>query len=271
MDGVAGFESVELNSKLFWEKGAFLLLGPSGTGKTTVIKTALSQPGKYMDLPADGAFLWVFPGASHDLQPELEKVLDKSVFKEVKFVKSRIGECKKLKEALAKNKGKNCHVIILDDYMTYTKEDARFVKELLMHHKRHQRLCFVVATHQLRKDRTGITYDLLDHADRILFCRSPKNLSNLKSFAVRREASPASKQAMAAEFVSGGGDGVSRPRYGLSVFDACRCLFIVDYHAFEGGRSSKASYAYGKRLHYILVTLALIFTFQNSAVVRPPP
>lgn len=244
MDDVGGYESVEINTKLFWERGAFLLLGPSGTGKTTVIKTALSRPGKYMDLPKEGACLWVFPGASLDLQPELEKTLDKSVFTEVNFVKGRIGECRELKKAVAKNKGRRCHVIILDDYMTYTKDDSRFVKELLMHYKRHQRLCFIVATHQLRKDRTGTTYDLLDHSDRVLFCRSPKNLSNLKSFAVRREASSASRLAMASEFVSGGS---GRSRYGLCVFDANRCLFIVDYFAFESGKSSKDVYAYGKR------------------------
>lgn len=242
MDLDLAYETCDINTRLFWEKGCFLILGPSGTGKTTVIKTALSNPDRYMDLPEEGATLWVFPGASLDLQPELEDVLNRKIFKEVFFVKKRIGACSELRDALAKNCAKKCHCIVLDDYMTYTKEDALFVRQLMMHYKRHQRLCFIVATHQLRKDKTGITYDLLDHSDRVIFCRSAKNLANLKSFAVRLEAPAASRLAMVAEFV---GKKKNTP-YGVCVFEPSRRLFIPDYYALESGIDQKSIYAFGE-------------------------
>ena len=96
------FEVVELDPKLLAEKHSYLLLGPSGTGKTHTILTALSDPRRYMDLPESGANLWCFPGASLELQPALEAVLDRSVFKKVTFVSSRIGDCDELRQALNK-------------------------------------------------------------------------------------------------------------------------------------------------------------------------
>lgn len=264
------YELCDINTKLLWEKGFFLILGPSGTGKTTTIKTVLEQPRRYMGLSEEGANLWVFPGASLDLQSELEAVLDRDVFKTVKFISERVGKCSELRETLTKNKDtpKKTTCIILDDYMTYTPEDALFVRELLRHHKRHQRLCLVVATHQLRKDRTGIMYDLVDHADRIIFCRDTKNLANLKSLAVRLEVPKASRLALNAEFISK--KKKEGREFGLCVFEPGRRLIIPDYHALEVGKDQKRIYAYGESSTIFILRskTAMPVLFQNSDAVK---
>lgn len=233
------FETCDINRRLLWEEGIFIFVGTSGSGKTTAIMNALKNPGRYMDIGESGADLWVFPGADLSLRRVLTKNVDKSVFKKVTFFSGGLLECKALRAVLKKDiTPERCQVIIVDDYIPATKE-ILFVRSMLRLYKRHRRLCVVFATHQLGKDKTGLALEIIDHADRVIFCRSPTNLKSLSTFARNREASVASRLAMASEFRR-------KEEYRLCIYDTIRGLFIPDYHAFESGERQKSIYAYGK-------------------------
>lgn len=239
------FEGVSVDTKLFSSESCYLLVGPSGCGKTHTIKEALQSPARYMDLGPHGvAHLWLFPGADLSLESELNEIIDKKVFTERRSYDCSIAECVELRRLLSgKVKPDACQVIVLDDFIATTK-DVPFVKQMLRLYKRHRRLCFIVASHQLSKDRTGLTYELVDHADRIVFCRDPRNIYNFSSLARRKEVGTAVRLAVASnEFKSRkeGWEGLW-----VSVYEASSRLFIPDFHSFSVGEPQKNIYAYGK-------------------------
>ena len=234
MDDLAALKTKKINPKLFWAKGNFLIAGPSGLGKTTIVETALADPSKFMDLVPGKTALWVFAGASHDLESSLRPKLDSTVFDPVHFPTESVGDCTDLKTALKNNNGKGSHCIFVDDYLTYSGRDTQFLKELTMMYKRHDKVCLIVAVHMLRLDKTSTTSILLGQVDRLLLPKSPMNLLNVETLANRRRMSDASRRTIMAS--------VGKSERGLAVYDFHTALFIDDYYALQAGERKILAY-----------------------------
>ena len=237
-----------IEPKLFWTKGFFVIVGPSGSGKTTIIKTALKDPRKYIGgLPDKGATLWVFVGASHDLQRELEPELDASVFTDVRFVSERAGDCTELLAALEKSTaGDTSHCIFIDDYMSYGRKDFILIKNLLHTYKRHETLCTVVALHNLRRDKVGAVPEMVEFADRILFTKTTGNVGNVAALLAKMEVPKCVQQPLRKEFAADRGLPPEKKRYGVAVFDRTSSMIISDYRALSEGVAQRMMYCYGE-------------------------
>lgn len=240
MDDFGQLKIKNINPKLFWARGAFLVVGPSGLGKTTTVVKALQKPSKYMDLIPGETTLWIYTGASHDLEPQLRQVLDFSIFNPVHFLTESIGDSQILKNELKSNDGKKAHCIFIDDYLTYSKRDTDFIKELIMKYKQHEKLCIIIALHQLSLDKTGTTSTLLGQVDRLIMPKSAKNSENVKSLTRMRSMAPATRQVL----MSIMNDGDMERKRGLAVYDFGNSLFINNYHDLQANK--RVIIAYGK-------------------------
>ena len=244
------FAVADIESKLFWTAGFFVVVGPSGSGKTTIVRNALANPRKYIALPETGATLWVLVGASHDLQKELEPELNRSVFTAAHFVTEHLSECDDLRSAVENNNNGGAHVIFIDDYMSYSNRDSDFIKQLLHRYKRHERLCVVVAVHNLKCDqpRTRIVGEMLDFADRVIFTKSHLNLSNLKLYLQRINFPLLARSSLRREFLADRNLPPEKKRYGILVHDRKSTYVISDFVALLDGADQNKMYCYGESI-----------------------
>lgn len=267
MDDLGDLRTKTINPKLFWARGAFLVAGPSGLGKTSAVVKALEDPAKYMDLLPGETTLWVFTGASHELETTLRGKLDFSIFNPVHFLTEPIGECQALKKALRDNESRLSHCIFVDDYITYSKRDTDFIKELIMKYKRHEKLCLIVAVHQLTLDVTGTTSILINQIDRLVLPKSPRNLNNLDALVAKRRMTKETHRALM-RVLNEGNDG--RKERGLAVYDFEQSLFIQDYHALQTGDRKTMAYGESRSLRARLPNL-ISFLLQRSGAERCRP
>lgn len=229
----------DIERKQFWTSSCHLVLGQSGTGKTTFLTRALENPTRYFGLqPGVGALkLYVFCGASFDLQPRLEKTLDRSVFSEVHFPSESVGECSSLAGDLAASKGECAFCVVVDDYITQSTKDMTFLRELCFKHRRHSRVALIVAMHDLRRDIRGASRMLANHASRVYICKSPRNGMNLRSFVEPRGVGDALRTRLVRALSSAPG------AYGAMFFDAASNLMVCDY---DGLAAEEVVEAYGE-------------------------
>jgi hypothetical protein len=241
------YAAAYIEPKLFWSAGFFVIVGPSGSGKTTIIKDALTKPNMYIDLREKRtATLWVLVGASHDLEKELQKELNRTVFTKVNFVTQRIGECVSLHEAIKNNDGKGSHYVFIDDYMTYSRSDALFLRRMLHAFRRHEHMCVVVALHNLLRDSTGIVWDMVDHSDRVFFTKCAGNIRNLEAFFNRLRIPLPMQKTVRKEFAADRCVEPKDKRYAVAMFDRKSTLLVSDVKALLDGGDPTLMYCYGE-------------------------
>lgn len=236
-----------IESELFWTAGFFVIAGPSGSGKTTIVKNALIDPRKNIALPANGATLWVLVGGSHDLQNELQPVLNRSVFKNAHFVTEHLSECQALRSAIETNNAGGAHLIFVDDYLSYSTRDSDFIRQMLHRYKRHESLCVVVAVHNLKTDtaRTQIVGEMLSFADRVIFPKSHTNINNLSVYLKRINFPLRARPELIKELVADRNAPPEKKRHGIMVHDLKSTYIVADFEALQRGADQRSMYCYG--------------------------
>lgn len=234
-------DEVELDTLRFWTNAGFLVLGPSGTGKSTAIGEALVRPDLYTNFlhpPRKPTSLFVFAGASNDFRALIEPKLSSSAYQKIFWPKESVGEYQPLAASLSSSKGQRRHVIVIDDFNASSKKDAEFVRRILTHSKRHEHCSVIIGAHMLR--RSNLNHVIADNCDRVYFTRSKRNKINLHAFAERQGLSAdALRKAKESMF-----DG---PPYGLACFDAESCLFIGDFRKVENTNDPGQTGVVGKK------------------------
>jgi len=228
----------DVNTSRFAVGTLSLVLSPPGCGKSSYIREALEQPGVHLDLLGrTGLKLFVFAGGSNSAR---SMNLDRNVFDEVHFPEESLGNYAPLSsKMLKKSQGQHTYCVVLDDYVTESAKDMEVLRKMALVHKRHQNMIIIVAMHQLRLDKTGTTYLLLDNADRVYFCKNRRNIMNIESFLQRRGVNTNIKQAIFNDVDKDTG-------FKMIMFDAQNCLLVMDAKSLESGGSVVS--CYGKKL-----------------------
>jgi len=218
---------LDFKKERFGQGKAYLIIGPSGTGKSTFLEESLKFPRKYFDfstLPLS-THLYIFRGASNVLEENLKPhLINSPVFKRVFWPNVKLEQCTQLIESLEKSKGRRRHIVILDDYKANSGKEAVLVERLLTHYKRHEHLTLIILSHNFRKN--AVNYTIADNSDRIYFTRSMRNRMNLRSFA-RRLSVPQEAQEQAIREMT------EEPVHGVACYCSETSLFIPDYRNIE--------------------------------------
>jgi len=220
---------VDLETKRFYQRGCFCIIGASGTGKTHSLAEALSETGKHFKFDKDIAetYLFLFAGASNVLRRDLEKKLDKMIFTKIFWPVERVGKCKELLDSLRESRGRRRHVVIVDDYIAADYKETELIKSLMTLEKRHEEMTLIFMFHQLRHDRRlSAGYLIIDNADRIYFTRGRRNALNVRTFC-QRFGIPEEGRTTAVDLICEGEE------WGLACFDRDPYLFIGDFRKIE--------------------------------------
>jgi len=230
--------SYDLSTKRFHLSGAFLIVAPSGGGKTTMMLDAIRDPKRYMNLEGEfrNRYLFVFTGASNKLRKDIEEMSGRSrAFSSVHLPYESLAECGELLDKLGASKGADSYVIVIDDFVSFGQKEVKILKQLLFLYRRHENICVITMVHQLRNDPSGATYLLADHADRVYLPTSSMNLENLFSLVKRRHATNAVAEKVASEF----GD---RNKFRMAAYDSGSRLLILDFGLLEAGAGPVPTY-----------------------------
>lgn len=248
----------------FWQRGAFLLIGGTGSGKSSIIEESLLDPLKFFKFddrdedkpeskhwpenygpPVSETALYFFCGASLATRRRLENNLDRSVFQKTYWL--GIDQWKVLEDAFEESKNwerskrphQRRHVVVIDDFVVQNETERRRVFTLLTHNKRHQCCCVVLLTHQFVGSRSS--HPIADNCERVYFTRTERNHTNLRVFTRRHEV-PAEAFQEAARSLEIQPEEHARveqeKRKGLfdfACYDFEHSCFITDFRSFESG------------------------------------
>ena len=253
----------------FWQRGAFILIGGTGTGKSSIIEESLLDPRRFFkfddrDEDDPSAFSWpqnygppiretalyFFCGASLATKRRLENELDSSVFHKVHWLQNDQWDVleKAFAESIEWEKSKNPsqrrHVIVIDDFVVQNELERKRVITLLTHNKRHQCCCIVLLTHQFVGHKSA--HPVADNCERVYFTRTEQNYTNLRAFTKRKEV-PYKAFQDAAESLSIGKDEENRIArdkkkrlFDFVCYDLQHSCFIGSFRTFESGGVSSA-------------------------------
>jgi hypothetical protein len=257
---------VALRQFRFWQRSAHLLIGGTGSGKSSIIEESLLEPKRFFKFsdgnedeqesesfpesfgpPVRETALYFFCGASLATRRRLEGKLDNSVFDQVHWLAST-DEWHVLEEAFEesrrwerskRNPGQRRHVVIVDDFVVQNEEDRRRIIRLLTHNKRHQCCCVVLLTHQFVGSNSS--HPVADNCERVYFTRTERNATNLQAFARRREVpreaflEAARSLEVAPEDRARAEENRRNRLFDFACYDFEQSCFITDFRSFESG------------------------------------
>lgn len=264
---------VSLRTFRFWQGAAFMIIGSTGSGKTTIMEESLLNLARYFKFddededdpkrkyswkraktngyPVSETHLFVFTGgASLQTKRNLEgklKMFDKVLWlrnDQWDVLTDSFAEAMAMEEVPdEKARRRRRHVVIVDDFVTENEQERRRVTRLLTHHKRHQLCCIILLTHQFVSAKGAHT--VADNCERVYFMCTQKNRVNLTVFAQRRSA-PRYAIARAVEVMAqtkGSEKEEARKKkeriYDFSCYDQESALFIADFRSLETDQISE--------------------------------
>lgn len=249
----------------FWQRGAFLLIGGTGSGKSSIVEESLLDPRRFLklddrdedrpeskDWPENygprvcETVLYFFCGASLATKRRLKNNLDTSVFDKVLWldidqwdVLERAFEESKRWEGSRTNPRQRRHVVVVDDFVVQNEAERRRVITLLTHNKRHQCCCVILLTHQFVGARSS--HPIADNCERVYFTRTERNHTNLRVFT-RRHQVPAEAFHEAARSLEVTPEEQTRVEenknarlFDFACYDFEHSCFITDFRSFESG------------------------------------
>lgn len=254
----------------FWQRAAFIVIGGTGTGKSSIVEESLLEPRKFFKFddrdednphskhwpenlgpPVVETVLFFFCGASIETRRRLENNLDPDVFDKVhwldnddwsvlhkSFEESRRWELSKSRPRQRR------HVIVFDDFVVENEPERKRVLALLTKNKRHQCCCIVLLTHQFVGNKAA--HSIADNCERVYFTRSEQNFTNLLAFTQRKRV-PLEAIKEAAECLAIAPEEQARvardrvkKRFDFVAYDIQNSCFIGSYRSFESGRPTRA-------------------------------